>query len=406
MDSYRFYLGARAYYAVCWTCMVTINMVFMVEVAGLDPLQMVLVGTALEFSAFVFEIPTGIFADTVSRKWSVVIGHALTGIAFVVLAMFPRFDVIILTQILWGFGWTFISGAYPAWLTEEIGVERANRALLRATQVSQVTAFFGIGAGIALAQVSLQLPIAVGGCAVLLLAVAMSSMMRETGFEPAGPSLRSGEHNAWQALTHTFRQGVGELRLQPVLITIMLVGVVIGMFSEGFDRLYTPYLIETFTFPALGALDTVVWWGVISAVSLVMGLIATTLAQRWVDTESHRQLTISLAALTLGIAVSVVAFANLPYFYGVLACFWVANGMRAAMGPLSTAWLNRRIPAHARATLLSMQGQADSVGQAMAGPVVGVIAKYVSIATALTVSGLVLIPSMWLYRRVTGADDS
>ena len=104
--------------------MTVVSLVYMVEVAGLDPLQMVLVGTALEFSAFVFEIPTGIFADTVSRKWSVVIGHALTGIAFVVLAMFPRFDVIILTQILWGFGWTFISGAYPAWLTEEIGVER------------------------------------------------------------------------------------------------------------------------------------------------------------------------------------------------------------------------------------------------------------------------------------------
>jgi uncharacterized membrane protein YczE len=60
--------------------MVTVNLVFMVTVAGLDPLQMVLVGTALELSAFLFEIPTGVVADAVSRKVSVIIGHALIGL--------------------------------------------------------------------------------------------------------------------------------------------------------------------------------------------------------------------------------------------------------------------------------------------------------------------------------------
>ena len=66
MDSYRFYLGARVYYAICWTTTVTVNLVFMVQVAGLDPLQMVLVGTALELSVFLFEIPTGVVAELVA----------------------------------------------------------------------------------------------------------------------------------------------------------------------------------------------------------------------------------------------------------------------------------------------------------------------------------------------------
>ena len=79
MDSYKLYLGARAYYALCWSTMVTVNMVFMVEVAGLDPLQMVLVGTVLEASVFLLEIPTGALADTVSRRLSVIIGHAIIG---------------------------------------------------------------------------------------------------------------------------------------------------------------------------------------------------------------------------------------------------------------------------------------------------------------------------------------
>ncbi|MEJ2130581.1 MAG: MFS transporter, partial [Gammaproteobacteria bacterium] len=98
--------------------MVTINLVYMVQVAGLDPLQMVLVGTALELSAFVFEIPTGIVADVYSRKLSVIIGYALTGAGFLLLALAPRFEVILLSQVIWGLGATFISGAYPAWLAD------------------------------------------------------------------------------------------------------------------------------------------------------------------------------------------------------------------------------------------------------------------------------------------------
>ena len=86
MDSYRFYLGARGFYGICWTCMVTVNMVFMVEVAGLDPLQMVLVGTVLEGWLFLFEIPTGVVADAVSRRLSVIIGHVMIGVGFLVLA--------------------------------------------------------------------------------------------------------------------------------------------------------------------------------------------------------------------------------------------------------------------------------------------------------------------------------
>ena len=79
MDSYRFYLLARTYHSFCWMMMVTVDLVFMVEVAYLDPLQMVLVGTVLEVSTFLFEIPTGVVADVVSRKVSVIIGHAMIG---------------------------------------------------------------------------------------------------------------------------------------------------------------------------------------------------------------------------------------------------------------------------------------------------------------------------------------
>ena len=64
----------------CFTPTFTVNLLYMVTVVGLSPLQMVLVGTLLEISAFVFEIPTGIVADLYSRRVSVIIGFALIGI--------------------------------------------------------------------------------------------------------------------------------------------------------------------------------------------------------------------------------------------------------------------------------------------------------------------------------------
>jgi DHA3 family tetracycline resistance protein-like MFS transporter len=50
-----------------------------------------LMGTVVEATYLVFEVPTGVVADTVSRRVSVVIGLAGTGVAFLVLSWSPSF---------------------------------------------------------------------------------------------------------------------------------------------------------------------------------------------------------------------------------------------------------------------------------------------------------------------------
>src|SRR5258705_6283615 len=206
MDSERFFLHANAFYGFCWNTIVTVNLVFMVKVAGLDPLQMVLVGTVLEGSVFLFEIPTGVVADAVSRRMSVIIGHALTGIGFVVLALFPTFGMILLSQVIWGIGATFISGAYAAWLTDEVGVARAGDVFLHAAQRRQIGGALGIIVSVALAQYSLQLPVIVGSIGMLALSFAMWVWMRETGFVPVPAAQRT----TWQVMGATFRAGLAE----------------------------------------------------------------------------------------------------------------------------------------------------------------------------------------------------
>jgi hypothetical protein len=223
----------------------------------------------------------------------------------------------------------------------------------------------------------------------------MSVWMRETGFVP----VPAGQRTTWQVMGSTFRAGLAEFSAAPLLGLIFAITLIFGAFSEGLDRLFTPFLLGRFEFPKLGRLDDVAWWGIIAMVSSLVGLAATTLARRFVDTTSQVALTWGLGLFTAAIGATVIALANVDSFIAVLVFFWLASGLRAARGPLTTTWLNHHLPSHSRATLLSMMGQADAVGQTAGGPVIGYVAKEISIAVALTASALLLLPSLFLYRK-------
>ena len=103
------------------TAVFTITPLYRIESAGLNPLELVLVGTFMEAAVFVFEIPTGIVADVYSRRLSVIIGNIGMGIGFVMEGAYPHVGTIMAAQILWGITYTFTSGATEAWLAGEIG---------------------------------------------------------------------------------------------------------------------------------------------------------------------------------------------------------------------------------------------------------------------------------------------
>jgi DHA3 family tetracycline resistance protein-like MFS transporter len=73
--------------------------------------------------------------------------------------------------------------------------------------------------------------------------------------------------------------------------------------------------------------------------------------------------------------------------------------------PLTSTWLNQHLPSRVRATVLSMVGQADALGQIAGGPVVGFIGLR-SLRAALVFSGLILTPSLVLYSRGVKLEQS
>ncbi|MEP6630492.1 MAG: MFS transporter, partial [Lapillicoccus sp.] len=161
----------------------TLNQVYYVTVVGLGPLEMVLVGTLLEATCFLFEIPTGVVADLYSRRLSVVVGVTLVGAGMLLQGLIPTFAAVLVAQVVWGTGVTFLSGADQAWLADEIGEDAIAVVFTRETQLSlALTLLAPIAAG-ALGLLGLGVPVAVSGAGLLALAVVLLLVMPEEHFQ-------------------------------------------------------------------------------------------------------------------------------------------------------------------------------------------------------------------------------
>jgi DHA3 family tetracycline resistance protein-like MFS transporter len=396
--AYRVYLIYSAATALFLSLAWTVNMVYQVEVVGLNPLQLVLVGTALELSYFLFEIPTGVVADAYSRRLSVIIGTALVGAGFIVMGAVPAFEVLVLSQVICGIGYTFLSGALEAWIADEVGEHRAGGAFVRGAQAGQVGTLVGVVVAVVLGSVWLQLPIITGGVLLCLTAGILIVIMTETAFR----RVPRDERGNWSTMRSTFGAGVGLIRSRPLLVTILGIAAVFGTFSEGFDRLWTPHLLENFTLPALGPLPPLYWFAIINVAFNVLGLAALEVARRHLNMNSHRVVTRALIGLNLGVIVTVVVFGLTGSVAVALIALIGGSVMRKAIYPLKTAWINQSIDSSVRATVLSIADQADSFGQIGGGPVVGTIGTVVSLRAAIVTAGLVLTPGLLLYARALG----
>lgn len=183
--AHRVWLGYQGVEAFAFALGWTVAPIFFIRELGFSPLELVLAGTALEVAYFLFEIPTGIVADTYGRRLSVIVGLFGLGIGFVATGLAGGVAVVLAAAAFTGFAWTFKSGAESAWITDEVGVERSGRAFQHGAQAARAGALLGIAAAVGLALVDLRLPIVAGGVLLVLLGGALAVVMPETGFRSA-----------------------------------------------------------------------------------------------------------------------------------------------------------------------------------------------------------------------------
>jgi DHA3 family tetracycline resistance protein-like MFS transporter len=380
----------------------TVLAVYYVTVVRMDPLQLVLVGTVLEGTILLCELPTGLFADTFSRRLSVILGTALLGVGCLITGSVPLFVAILIAETIRGVGETFVDGAREAWIADEVGEERLAHIFTRAAQVRQLVSPAAIVASVALASIDLRLPVIAAGVLHLGLVGFLIVAMPEEHFARSPSGERTSLRTSLGGMTGTLRAGVGLVRRTPLLLAFLALAAVFGAASEGFDRLWEAHLLTDFRFPALvlpilGELKPVVWFGLIQLALMPLELGALELLRRRADRKRSGHPARSLLACTVAQVAGVLTFALAGGFYAAVAGFGLADLARTLAGPVRDAWLARSISPRVRATVLSLVGQADAFGQVAGGPGVGALGKQVSLRAAIACSGLLLAPALPLY---------
>lgn len=369
----------------------TLSSIYLIVDVGLGPLQLVLVGSVLEGTVLLFEVPTGVVADSVSRRTSVLIGFALYGAGFLMYAV-PTFAVVLVAQVVWGLGATFISGANVAWLVDEIGEAKARPLFLRSSQLAQTAAFAGIAAGIGLGSIALGLPVAMGGIVYLGLGLWLVGAMVESERPQGHATVRA-------AMGETLRSARDTLHLRPVLLLVLAVAALHGASTEGFDRLWELQLLESVDLPEVGAFGITVWFGLLRAVGLAVSIGATMFVRRRLRDKTSDAAVKALAITALLFAVAMGAYALATSLVAAVFAYWFLIAVRGVHTPLFTAWMNTGLASASRATVNSAGSQADALGQVGGGPVLGWIAAARSVRAAIGAAALLALPVVPLVGR-------
>jgi hypothetical protein len=236
-----------------------------------------------------------------------------------------------------------------------------------------------------------------GGALEIACALACIFVMPETGFRRRPREERAG---AFTELGTTALRGGRFVRAQPVLLMLLGISFFIGTASEAFDRLKEAHFIRDIGLPAIGHLDAVVWFGGFIAVSMLFGFFAVGALQRRFERTGTGNIARLLFAFTAAMAVAQLVFALTGAAVVAIVALLGAMLGRQVLSPLWDIWVNQQITdSSVRATVNSISGQADAIGQAAGGPVLGLVGNRFGTGAALASGALLLTPALALYAR-------
>ena len=381
----------------------TMSAVYRITEAGLNPLQLILVGTVLELTVLLADVPTGVLADVYSRRLSMIVGYVLVGIGYIMEGSLPIFASILLAQVVWGFGYTFVSGAFQAWLADELKDDSKTAAVfVKATKYESFGALAGICLSAALATIYVGFSLIAGGLIFIGLGVFVAVSMSETGFAPRSNTQRS----TWKSMTNVLTTGLRAVSMSRVLMALIAIEVFFGMSSEPFDRLWAKHTLEVFEFPGILGLDPIVWFGVIQAVAAISAIIAITAIERLIPVDRSWAPRLALSLFNAAMIGVTLTFALTNTFGIAIAMVVVVYVLHRVTWPFAAAWINRNCDSEYRATVFSLHEQANSFGQVFFGPGMGLLATVRGLRTALVGVSILLIPPQLLYLVREPSEDT
>lgn len=355
----------------------TSGLYFVVD-AHLSASQIVLLGTVVSATLALADIPTGIWADAIGRKWPLVIGHLFLAASMVMTGLVTAFPLILVTQVLWGSGWAFLTGADVAWITDELDQpQRIARVLTTSARRDLAGGATGMVVfGVLGWATSLATAIVVSGASMAALGLFVAARFTERNFRPT-------REQRWSASLSIFRLGVSLARRDhEVLLVFVATMLINGAALVGW---LFPRQLVNLGFPS----DPVLWYTAFGICSSAAGFVALRIVEARLDGVGVARRVYALTCFIgmLGLVVLAVAPDALIGGAGVLLVSGIAFNVTRTV---SVIWVNRRTTSDVRATVHSFLDQAECIGEIIGGFALTLLAQVAGISIALLASAALI----------------
>ena len=375
-----------------------INTLFLLA-AGLDLMGVFIANAAFALGSVVFEIPTGVLADTRGRRrsflWSVAILFAMTLAYMAVPRLGGGLPAFVVVSVLMGLGFTFYSGAVEAWLVDALastGFEgQLDRVFARGSMVTGLAMLVGTVGGGLLGSLDLALPYLVRSVMLAVVFAVAFFTMHDWGFTPR--TLRASAVPA--EMKKVARASLTYGWQRPSIRLLMLCSFLqYGFLTWGYHA-WQPHFLEL-----LGR-DAVWVAGVIAALMSISTILGNGLVD-WFSRFCGKRTTLLLSAAAVQTAAAVgVGLAG--SFWLAVPLFLVVTGMIGVTGPVKQAYLHAVIPSEQRASVLSFDSMLGNTGAGVGQTGLGMLTRARSIGDGFVVGGLatvLVLPVLHRLRRL------
>ena len=381
-----------------------INTIFLLD-AGLSNLQAFAANAFFTAGMVLFEVPTGIVADTVGRRMSYLLGTlTLTASTFLYVLLWEvgaPFWAWAVVSILLGLGFTFFSGAVEAWLVDALAATGFHGELEtvfgRGQIVTGAAMLSGSAAGGFIAeQTSLGVPFVLRGVVLIAMFGIAFRAMHDIGFtaERGGRPLAEMRRISGNSIEYGWRV--------PAVKWLMVEALFTG--GVGIYAFYAlqPYLLELYGDP-----DAYQIAGLVAAI-VAGAQIAGGIAAPRIRRLFHRRTSALIGMAGLSV-VSLGLIGVVESFLAVIGLIVVWGLLFAATMPIRQAYINGLIPSRQRATILSFDSMMSSAGGVWAQPVLGRAADAWGYAPSYLIGAgisALAVPCLALSRRENASADT
>lgn len=399
----RVYMALAGMYTLAASLIWSVNTLFLLD-AGLSIGEVFIANAMFSAGMVLFEIPTGVAADTLGRRVSYLLSVSILAVTTVLYvaaaAAGAGLFVFGAVSVGMGLGFTFYSGALEAWLVDGLHALGHDHALdsvfARGQQVSGTAMFIGTITGGFLGQIDLAVPFVARAVLLGIVFVVASRLMTEIGFTPRALRIRDVpaqmREQAAVGIAHGWRQ--------PGLRLLMMSGAVRGVFFGWAFYAAQPYLLDLLQRDAVWVIGLVT--AGVSLATIVGNQIVEVLSRR-----CGRRSTMLIGASAVSTLAGITIGLTSSFAVAVSALLVVAAAMGVIM-PVRQAYLHRVTESEHRATVVSFDAMVSSVGGVGGQVGLGAVSDARSFGAGYVVGGAVTglaVPLLVLLRRVGGPAD-